>query len=148
MTTAIANIEKFLQQIDKELTNEHTPNWGIMSAQHMVEHLIWVTKATAGRKGEPPAEPTKSHLFFKKFIANGAVFQYRPKEDAVLPALKYDLLEEAIENVVPALDRFFTYFEDSNTLSYNPIMGELNGEELLLFHANHYWWHLDQFGLM
>lgn len=58
------------------------PKFGIMTPQHMVEHLAWVTKATIGRKGEKPAEPAKSHLYFQKFIAGGAKFKHQPKEDA------------------------------------------------------------------
>jgi len=117
----------------------------------MVEHLIWVTKATAGRIGEPEEVPTKSHLYFKKFIANGAIFQYQPKEDVTkndLKPLKYASLEEAIANVDPAIDRFYAYFEDADVLSYNPMMGELSKEELEIFHAQHFRWHLYQFGLI
>jgi len=58
------------------LKEDAVAKFGIMTPQHMVEHLLWVTKATIGRKGEMPAEPTKSHLYFQKFIAGGAKFKH------------------------------------------------------------------------
>jgi len=133
----------------KELKEDTVAKFGLMTPQHMVEHLLWVTKTTIGRKGEPDGEPTKSQLYFQKFINNGAIFQYQPKEDASLKALKYGSLEEAIAQVAPAIDRFYKYCEEHpNAKSYNPIMGELTQEQLEIFHAQHYRWHLYQFGLV
>lgn len=123
--------------------------FGIMTPQHMVEHLIWVTKATIGRKGEKPEEPSKSHLYFQKFITKGAIFKHQPKEDAKVGELKYASLQEAIANVAPAVERFYQHFEDNpSALCYNPMMGEMNQEQLELFHSQHYRWHLYQFGLI
>lgn len=136
----------------QELKEDALASFGLMTPQHMVEHLIWVTKTTIGRKGEPDGEPTKSQLYFQKFINNGAVFQYRPKEGASkedLKALKYGSLEEAIAQVGPAIDRFYQYYEENpGAIAYNPIMGELTQEQLETFHAQHYRWHLHQFGLI
>lgn len=148
--------KKFLQTevlpLLENLTADAVPNFGLMTPQHMVEHLIWVTKTTIGRKGEPEKELTKSQLYFKKFIANGAVFKYRPKPDvtkADLRPLKYASLEAAIEQIAPAIERFYQYFEDTpNALCYNPMMGEMTQADLEVFHAQHYRWHLRQFGLM
>jgi len=132
-----------------KLKEDAVAKFGIMTPQHMVEHLIWVTKTTVGRKGEKPAEPTKSNLYFQNFIATGAKFKYRPKEDATLKELKYGSLQEAIDNVAPAIARFYQYFEaDPNALCFNPLFGEMNQEQLEVFHAQHFRWHLYQFGLM
>jgi len=136
----------------QNLKADAEPNFGLMTPQHMVEHLIWVTKTTIGRKGEPEKEPTKSQLYFKKFIANGAIFEHRPKPGltkADLPPLKYDSLQAAIKQVTPAIERFYQHFEDNpNAVCFNPMMGELTKADLEVFHAQHYRWHLHQFGLM
>ena len=136
----------------QELKEDAVAKFGLMTPQHMVEHLIWVTKTTIGRKGEPEGEPTKSHLYFQKFIDNGAIFQYRPKEGtspADLKALKYSSLKEAIDQVAPAIDRFYQHYEENpESVAYNPVMGELTQDQLELFHAQHYRWHLHQFGLI
>ena len=52
MTIALDHIEKYLQQIDNELTKSHTPNWGMMTAQHMVEHLSLIFLASTGKWGK------------------------------------------------------------------------------------------------
>jgi len=136
----------------QELQEDAVAKFGLMTPQHMVEHLIWVTKTTIGRKGEPEGEPTKSQLYFQQFINNGAIFEYKPKEGATkadLPALKYGSLQEAIAQVAPAIDRFYKYYEDNpGAIAYNSIMGELTQEQLETFHAQHYRWHLHQFGLI
>jgi len=136
----------------QNLTADREPNFGLMTPQHMVEHLIWVTKTTIGRKGEQEKEPTKSQLYFGKFIANGAIFEHRPKPGqtkADLPPLKYSSLQEAIEQVAPAIERFYQHFEDNpDAVCFNPMMGELTKADLEVFHAQHYRWHLQQFGLL
>ena len=136
----------------RELKEDTVAKFGLLKPQHMVEHLIWVTKTTIGRKGEPEGEPTKSHLYFQKFINDGAIFQYKPKEGASkadLQALKYGSLEEAIAQVEPAIDRLYKHYEDNpGAIAYNSMMGELTQDQLELFHAQHYRWHLHQFGLI
>jgi len=131
------------------LKEDSVAKFGIMTPQHMVEHLVWVTKATIGRNGEKPEEPAKSHLYFQKFLAGGAKFKYQPKEGATLKELKYGSLQEAIDKVGPAIERFYQHFEDNpGALCFNPMMGEMDQGQLELFHAQHYRWHLYQFGLM
>ncbi len=150
--TTVTN-ESFLKKevlpLLANLKEDTPPKFGIMTAQHMVEHLAWVTKATIGRKGEKPEEPTKSHLYFQKFITGGAKFKYHPKEEAKVKELKYSSLQEAIEAVGPAIERFYQHFEDNpSALCYNPMMGEMDKAQLEVFHGEHYRWHLYQFGLL
>lgn len=138
-------------KILKNLKAETEPSFGLMTAQHMVEHLIFVTKTSIKRYGEPSDSPSKSELGFKRFIENGARFEHRPsnKTKVDLPSLKYDTLEEAIEELPNAVARFYNHFESNPGFkSYNKIQGELSFEELELVHANHYRYHFKQFGLV
>lgn len=153
MTTT--NQRKFLQDeiggLLKNLKAETDPSFGLMTAQHMIEHLIMMTKVSVKRYGNPEPEPTKGQLGFQRFIEKGAIFKHRvndkTKED--LPELKYGSLEEAIEQMNPALDRFYNHFDSNPEFkNYNPIMGELNFEQLQLFHYQHYRYHFWQFGLL
>lgn len=154
MTVSLNKKEFLIDQVPeflKQLTPESTANFGLMSAQHMVEHVILTTKGTSRRQGEVPAEPTKGHLGFARFIENGAKFEYRPssktKDD--LPPLKYGSLEEAVSHVKPSLEAFYAAFEgDSNFKSYNDITGELSLEQAELFGYQHFKWHLYQFGVL
>ena len=135
----------------RQLTANAKPAFGLMTPQHMIEHLIMSIKFSTKRKGEPENPPTKGQLGFKRFIANGAVLQHRPsdKTKADLPELRYASLEEAISHIPEAVDRFYTHFENNpGFLSYHPIMGELSFEELELFHYQHYRYHFWQFGLL
>ena len=135
----------------KQIKTDTIAQFGLMTPQHMVEHLSYVTKWSVKNNGKPEGEPTKGQLGFKKFINNGAVMQHRPsdktKED--LLDLKYGSLEEAIAQIPVAVERFYNHFkDDASLICYNPIMGELNFEELEIFHYQHYRYHLWQFGLL
>ena len=127
------------------------PQFGLMTAQHMVEHLCYVTKITAKNNGPAPDTPTEGQLGFKKFIQNGAHFEFRPSDKTKddLPPLKYQSLEEAVAQIPLAIDRFYAYFnEEGQTKSYNPFMGELSFSELELLHYQHFLHHLNQFELL
>ncbi len=133
----------------RSLPANQAPNFGLMTAHHMVEHLIFVTKSLMKRRGEPEGEMNKSQQYFRKFIDSGAPFQYRPKEDAKLNDLRTTSIEEAIEILASATEKFYALF-DSNPdhKSYNSMMGEFNMAELELFYYQHGRWHLYQFGLI
>lgn len=144
LTQEVINL---LQKLDPE----QAPNFGLMTPQHMVEHLVLITKTTLKRRGAPTETPSKRELGFKQFIENGAVFQHRQsdktKED--LPPLKYASLEEARSKVPEAIERFYKTFEENPDFNiYNPFMGELNFSEMELFHFQHYRYHCWQFGLI
>ena len=137
----------------KKLRSDTEPNFGLMTAQHMVEHLIDIADNSTKRHGEPEGEPTETHLWFKDFIANGAVpIQHRPEENktrADLPPLRYPSMEAAMEEVPRAIQRFYDFYQKHpGFISYSPIFGELSFEEMEVFHLSHYRYHLWQFGLI
>ena len=72
----------------RTLTANQAPNFGIMTAHHMVEHLIYTMKSLSKRRGEPEGEMNKSQLSFQRFVAKGCPFKYRPKEGATLNELR------------------------------------------------------------
>ncbi len=123
-------------------------NFGLMTPQHMIEHMTQVFKASTKRYGEPEGEPTKSALGFKRFIAKGAVLKYRPsdKTKADLPALKYETFEEAKAALLEGVNRFYAHYDaNADFLSYSPVMGEFSFDEWELFHYMHARHHLYQF---
>ena len=134
-----------------KLTADTRPAFGLMTSQHMIEHLVLIVKTSVKRYGEPEGEPTKGQLNFKRFLAQGAVFEHRPrgKTKADLPQLKYDSLEEAIAQVPVAIDRFYSHFDaNPGFKAFSPIMGELGFADLELFHYQHFRYHFWQFGLL
>ena len=144
-------LTKKVPELLKQLKPDTEPAFGLMTPQHMVEHLTWAAKSSVKRYGEPTSEPTKGQLGFKRFIEKGAIFQHRPSDrtKADLPALRYASLEEAVSHIPEAVDRFYRHFESNpGYKAFSPMMGELSFEELELFHYQHYRFHLWQFGLL
>jgi len=133
----------------RTLPADQAPNFGLMTAHHMVEHLIFVTKSMQKRRGEPEKELNKSQLFFRKFIETGCPFEYKPNEDGSLNDLRTESIEAAVKILETATVKFYDLFESTpNHKSYNAMMGEFNLEELELFNYQHGRWHLHQFGII
>ena len=144
-------MHKDVMELLSKLNSDSSPEFGLMTAQHMVEHLSWTLKSCTKRVGEVEKPPTKGQVGFQKFIERGAIFQYRPsdktKED--LPDLKLKDLKSAIEQVKVAIERFYAHYEANPTFKcYNKFFGELDFDQLELFNYNHYRYHLGQFGLL
>lgn len=141
-------LPKLLQQ----LTPDTKRNFGVMTPQHMVEHLTWVIKSVAKKyEGERENPPNKRQLGFQKFIANGAILQHRPSDkiEADNPPLKYQSLEEAISHIPEAVNRFYNFWDENPDYKpYTSFIGEISFESLELFHYNHVRYHLWQFGLL
>jgi len=144
-------LTKEVMNLLKNLKPDTEPAFGLMTAQHMAEHLSLTLKGCTKRVGEVENPPTKGQLGFQKFVEKGATLQHRPsdKTKADLPELKYENLEKAIEQVGVAVERFYTHFEAHPDFKcYNKFFGELDFDQLELFNHNHYRFHLWQFGLI
>ena len=141
-------LKETVPQLLEKLTSEMEPSFGVMTPQHMVEHLIWVTKSSVKNFGPPPEELPSNQLKFMKFIEGGANFEYRAKditrEDLDPPRMEN--LSAAIAEIPNAIDRMYQHNEDH--IFYNPMMGKLTIDDLETFHSSHFKWHLEeQFGL-
>jgi len=136
----------------KKLNADSVPNFGLMTPQHMVEHLIGALgSAVTKYEGERENPPSKGQLGMQQFIKSGSVITHKPsdKTAADLPALNYDSLEEAISNIPGAVQKYYA-FQDENPdyVPYASFMGELAHEDLEFFHFMHIKYHLWQFGLL
>ncbi len=132
------------------LKSDAAAKFGLMTPQHMVEHLILMTKISVKRYADCPDTPTEGQLKFKKFLENGAKFEYRPskKTKADLPKLKYGSLQEAVENYPIGIKRFYDHYDaNPDFISFNAFQGELGFEDLEFIHSQHFEYHLGQFGL-
>lgn len=132
----------------KQLKADNEPAFGIMTAQHMVEHLIWVTNSSVKDMGPAPEQLSEKQLGFVKFIEKGANFKHRPtekrREDLDPPRMEN--IDAAIKNIPEAIQRLYAC--DADKTFYNPMMGKLSFAQMELFHAKHFEYHLEeQFGL-
>ena len=143
---------KELPEILKKLSPEAKGNFGLMTPQHMVEHLVVLMKITAKRyEGDREKELNERQAWFQKFIRSGAVLKHRPsdKTSADLPPLKCSSLEETIALMPEAVQRFYDFWEaNPDYIPYAHFMGEVSFEEVELFHYMHFRFHLWQFGLI
>lgn len=136
----------------KKLKVEDKGNWGIMTAQQMIEHLTDAVKNASGKLVLPILNEgerlQKSRNFlmteepFKENIDNPLI----PKEG--IPNRQPDI-QSAINKLQSELNYFFETFEKNPELKTgNAFFGQLDynmNVQLLHKHALH---HLRQFGLM
>jgi len=141
-----------LPKILEQLTPETEGNFGLMTPQHMVEHIIYVAKAMSVKyEGERESPPNERQLGMQKFIQSGAVLSHRPSEKtkADLPPLKYDSLEAAIADVPEAVNRIYDFWDNNKDyVPYAAFTGEVSHEDIEHFHYMHFRYHLWQFGLI
>ena len=136
----------------RTLKGNEEPVFGLMTPQHMIEHLAWSSKMYY-RQGEPTGEaPGKSEIYFQEFVRKGCPFKYFPKDGvtkADLRELKYPNMESAIEALEEVYRKFYKLAEDQpNYKSYSPTIGEFSVEQLDTFLGQHARWHSYQFGLL
>lgn len=134
------------------LNSETKANFGLMTPQHMVEHLIGAIESAAVKyEGERENPATKQQLGMQQFIKSGCVLSHRPsdKTKADLPPLKHSSLEEAISFVPKAVKEFYD-FRDTNPdyIPYANYLGEVPFEDVELFQFMHIQYHLWQFDLI
>lgn len=132
----------------KSLNPDEQARFGIMTPQHMVEHLILTTKSMVKRHGEPDPALAEKQAKWQGFLAN-PVFKHFPKDDAKLSDLRYDSLEAAIAGIPEAVNRLYETFEaNPDYKGYNPMMGEYDFETVERFTVAHFKYHMNQFGLV
>lgn len=120
------------------------PTFGVMTAQHMIEHLIWVAKSSVKDFGPPPEEFTEGQQKFMKFIQAGANFKVHPpkKTREELDPPRFPDLASAIAEVPNAIQRLYNH--DDNHVFFNPMMGKASFEEMEVLQAKHFEWHLER----
>lgn len=144
------------ETIKKRLEKLHAESpalFGIMTAQHMVEHLILTVKISYGRIKIADFGPSEKQLAHKQtLLYTDAVFPRGIKapgmgDEALLP-LRFPDLAEAKDELLKSLKNFDLYFlENPETKTVHPRFGTLSHNEWELFHAKHFAHHLGQFGL-
>ncbi len=128
----------------EKLKSNDEPGFGIMTAHHMVEHLIWITKSSVKDYGPAPKELNEKQLGFMRFIDKGAHFKHRPsdkKREDLDPPRMSDLVQ-AVATINEAVARLYRHGPEK--VFYNPMMGKLTFQQMELFHAQHYKYHLEE----
>lgn len=146
------NSEKIKNGI-KGLTKESKALFGIMTPQHMIEHLTITMKLSSGRIRLPDFQPNEKHLAQKDLLLNTTLDFPRgikaPGSTGELLELKMKDLEMAIEKLLSSVEEFNSYFENKPEAKIiHPRFGKLNHSEWQRFHQKHFAHHLGQFGII
>ena len=137
-----------------KLKTEAKPKWGIMTPQHMVEHLEYTYKIASGEiqdfdiaTPEKIIEKVHNSLYnYNKFPLNS---QFPLLEKDTLDSLKHSDLTTAIENFKTQREKYLEYFkENPDAKLNNMVFGELNRYEWYLLERKHLNHHFEQFGLI
>ena len=153
--------ETFVEMTDEKideclskLTADAKPRWGIMTPQHMIEHLEYTYKIASGEiqdfeiaTPEEILEKVHASLYnYKKFPQNS---QFPMLEKDKLDDLKHPDLETAIEKFKEQREKYIKFFKENPEAKLkNLVFGELNKYESYLLERKHLNHHFEQFRLL
>lgn len=145
------NIESIKNRLGN-LTSETPPQFGIMTPQHMIEHLTLTMKLSYGRVKIPEFVPNEKQLAQKQaLLFSDMTFPKGVKAPGIpeqLSDLRYPDLENAKSELIKSLMAYSEFFtENPNAQTFHPRFGPLNHEEWERFHTKHFEHHLGQFGV-
>jgi oxepin-CoA hydrolase / 3-oxo-5,6-dehydrosuberyl-CoA semialdehyde dehydrogenase len=128
------------------------PQWGHMSAQQMVEHLLWSIRGSTGAMTFAVVTPDNLLERAKRFLYHDRQTPHEfmnPLLTAGLPPLEYPDLRSAVEAVRVEMRRFLELaVKEPDVVRNHPIFGPLKPEEWERSHFKHCHHHLAQFGMV
>jgi oxepin-CoA hydrolase/3-oxo-5,6-dehydrosuberyl-CoA semialdehyde dehydrogenase len=144
------NKETLLQRLN-QLHTTTAAQFGILTPQHMVEHLILTVKMSVGRIPIPEFVPNEKQLAQKQALLFKDIPFPRGVKAPGLPDTLLDLrfpdLETAKAELIKSWDAYQLLFKENPTKqTFHPRFGLLNFDEWERFHAKHMDHHLRQFG--
>ena len=136
----------------ENLTEKSERRFGIMTPQHMIEHLILTVKLSYGRIKLPDFEPNEKQLMQKQaLIYSDISFPMGVKAPGLndnLLDLRFPDLTTAKEELLKSINDYSVFFEKNpNEQTTHPRFGKLTYSEWELFHQKHFGHHLGQFGV-
>lgn len=134
------------------LKSDTKPEWGLMTAQHMFEHLVWVFEMSTGKAeiqcNYPEERCKKLRIFLHSNRPTPRDFN-SPVMNNSLPELRYKNLDEAKEVLIVEINYFIDYFrENPDAKHINPVFGLIGAEDWHRNHYKHCFHHLLQFNLI
>lgn len=145
--------ETFPQKL-AELQSDTKPLWGVMTAQHMVEHLGGAFAMSRGKFNLPLVIPEERIPKAVAWLRSDKPFGKHVNGIGLKPGqlmpLRFADLEEAKEKTTSQIDKFYAFMatlEEGKTFLH-PAFGELPAEDWEQFHYKHIYHHLTQFGLL
>lgn len=142
-----------IRELLKELTNETEPRWGLMTPQHMVEHLTMTVRNATGDMHFEQVTPDEKlpklqqFLFSDQPMPRGHKVPHLPEDD--LPELQEADLDTAKEKFLESWDAFVDIYEKNpGKEALHPVFGTLGKTGWYQVHRKHFTHHFQQFGLL
>lgn len=149
----------FSKHIDllDNLSENTKPVWGIMTSQHMIEHLTMAVQSSTGKiifnrfiTPEDKVPIAKRFLNssrpLPKLFVNEVISEVIG--EGLIPLINNDLASAIIE-LKKELEYFDEYFKiNPEAKPINATFGPLDHDEWIAFHIKHFTHHLTQFGLI
>jgi hypothetical protein len=136
----------------ESLSTDSLPQWGDMSAQHMVEHLLWAFMCSTGEITVPCRTPENLLDRIRRFLYDNRSTPRgfkNPLLGPAPPALHFKSLGDAVTALNQDVIRFTGHMlEEPLAIHVHPIFGPLGAEEWQRAHFKHCYHHLLQFGLI
>ncbi|MEZ5002336.1 MAG: hypothetical protein R2730_04795 [Chitinophagales bacterium] len=127
------------------------PLWGMMTPQHMIEHLIFIYENSLGERAVNLLIEEEKLPKYLSFLRSNYGFSQNFKfgmipENELVP-LKYGSIDLAIKALEQKIHSFFELI-NADYLQYtlHPYYGKLNRVDSILFQFKHTMHHLMQFG--
>lgn len=144
-------INELLKKIE-ELKKDTVPQWGTMTAQKMVEHLVNTFRVSSAKIIVQCYTEERKLPILKRFLISDKPLprEYKSPANELVPQdYQFQNIEIAKSNLLNEVEDYYNYFKQNpDAIIMNPTFGELNKEEWERFHIKHLTHHLTQFGLL
>ncbi len=136
-----------------QLNEDSQSRWGMMTAQHLVEHLEFFNRMALG---EVETDITTPEEHIEKYQESLWNYKAMPKEfkhpllkKDEAESLRFENLEEAKKAYLESYDRFSEFFEENpRAKTANTVFGMLDKYHWYLLNRKHLNHHFSQFGLI
>lgn len=133
----------------KALKKDAEPLWGLMSTQHMLEHLSMMFHISKGNQlpclvPDNKLQASLDYLMSDRPMRKNIRIPNAPLEPG---ELRYDSLGFAYDKLMSKIEGFYAFYqENEGAENMHPFFGKLDQEKWEQFHAKHLYHHLAQFG--
>ncbi len=136
----------------EKLNEDAVPEWGSMTPQHMIEHIVGSWMISNGKARSPIFTPDEKLPKYREFLFSDIPYKRNTMNPIFrngLPPLRKPNLEAAKETLLNEMAIFFEYHNNNPGSSFNhPVFGELDYDGWLTFQKKHMGHHFTQFGLL
>lgn len=149
------NKEKFFREdyikLLRQVPADRKPEWGVLSAQGMVEHMTDSIGVAWGRVKEDLQTPKEMVEKFRSFALSEKEFKPGTKNSLMSEAaapLRNPTMESALKELENEIASFLDFYKKNpGAIVLNPFFGEFNYSEWLHLLHKHAVHHLKQFGV-